>query len=381
MRVSILVAATAAVMSTAGCVESIQLHTADTKLAASSRYVTYFVLPGNPSGNPGTDEQLKAAVVTALADRGLVETSPDEAEAVVIPHVATPGRHSRDAFYSGWGGWAWHTADAQSRNGSENYKAGTVVVDIFDAWSKDLVWHGAAHEAKPVDATASEHTIDRAVDSLFKDFPQIDREKHTRAVGVRRLPATPTEPMHIVFSSAPAILLRLSGEPTYEDVAGTELQRLTNVDALVFRDESGIHYLSIGGQWLEASALSGSWSAAGAVPEGAAAARRAYTAQRPDPLASVQIHGLSPTVYVAEAPAALVITDGEPAYTGVGGTTLRRMQNANATVFQEPTDRELYVHLPAGWYRAWTTNGPWQGVRPSELPADLTRITAQSGPV
>jgi hypothetical protein len=377
-KINFLTAALTAVIATAGCVEGIELHSADTSLAAGSRYVTYFVLPGTPSGNAGTDAELKAALVSALADRGLVETSPDEAEAVVIPHVATPAAHSREAFYRGWGGWAWHTADAQSRNGSESYKDGTVVVDIFDAWTKDLVWHGAAHEGKPVDAAASTHTIERAVESLFKDFPQVDRTKHARAV--QRIPATPTESMHIVFSSGPAILLRLTGEPKYEDVEGTELQRLTNVDALILRDESGIYYLRIGGRWLEASALSGSWSVAGAVPEGADAARQAYTAQRSDPLASIQLHGLLPTIFVAEAPAALVITDGEPAYAGVGGTALRRMQNANATVFQEPTDHELYVHLPAGWYRAWTTNGPWQGVTSSELPADLTRATAQSGP-
>ncbi len=276
-RINVLAAVflTAAVVSTAGCVESIALHSADTSVAASSRYVTYFVLPGNPSGNPGADAQLTASIVSALADRGLVETSPDEAEAVVIPHIATPATHSRDAFYRGWGGWAWHTADAQSRNGSETYKEGTVVVDIFDAWTKDLVWHGAAHEAKPVDAAASAHTIERAVDNLFKDFPQIDREKHARVISLPRIPATPAEPMHIVFSTGPAILLSLGGEPKYEDVPDTDLQRVANVDALILRDESGIYFLSVGEQWLEAPALSGSWSAAGAVPDGADAARRA----------------------------------------------------------------------------------------------------------
>jgi hypothetical protein len=85
-------------------------------------------------------------------------------------------------------------------------------------------------------------------------------------------------------------------------------------------------------------------------------------------------------VYVAVAPAELIVTDGEPAYDGVGGTSLLRMRNTNASVFQEPTDHELYVHLPAGWFRSWTTNGPWQGVTESALPADLARIMARSGP-
>ena len=380
LRIGFLVTVTAAVILTVGCVEGIQLHTADTSLSTGSRYVTFFVMPGNPSGNPAVDGQLAAAVVTALTNRGLVETSPDEAEAVVIPHIATSSIHSREAFYRGWGGWAWHATDAHSRNGIESYKPGGVVVDIFDAWTKDLVWHGAAHEAKPVDATASAHTIDRAVDSLFKDFPQADREKHARLAGVRRSPVTPSQSMRILFSSGPAILIRLNGEPKYEDVDGTELQRMTNADAFILRDESGIHYVSIGGRWLEASEISGSWSLAGTVPEGADLARQTYTTQNPDPYASVQSHGPAPMVYVAVAPAELIVTDGEPAYAGVGGTSLLRMRNTNASVFHEPTDHELYVRLPAGWFRSWTTNGPWQGVTESSLPADLARITARSDP-
>jgi len=379
-RIGFLATVTAGVILTVGCVEGIELHTADTTLTAGSRYVTFFVMPGTPSGNPAVDAQLKAAVVTALADRGLVETSPDEAEAVVIPHTATSAIHSRDGFYRGWGGWAWHTNDAQSRNGTESYKPGTVVVDIFDAWTKELVWHGSAHEAKPVDATASAHTIDRAVISLFKDYPQADREKHAQLAGVRRSPVTPSQPMRILFSSAPAILIRLNGEPKYEDVDGTELQRMTNADAFILRNESGIHYVSIGGRWLEASEISGSWSLAGTVPEGADLARQGYTTRHSDPYAAVQPHGPAPMVYVAVAPAELIVTDGEPAYAGVGGTSLLRMRNTNASVFQEPTDHELYVHLPAGWFRSWTTNGPWQGVTESALPADLARITARSGP-
>jgi hypothetical protein len=64
--------AAAVVIATAGCVERVPLHTADTNLAAGSGYVTFFVLPGNSSGNVDVDAQLKTAIVNALADRGLV---------------------------------------------------------------------------------------------------------------------------------------------------------------------------------------------------------------------------------------------------------------------------------------------------------------------
>src|SRR5262245_38297931 len=139
---------TAVIISAVGCVEGVPLHAVDTNLAAGSRYITYFVLPGTSSGNSDVDRQLRTAVVTALADRGMVETSPTEAEAVVVAHTATSAIHSRDAFYKGWGGWAWQTNDAQSRDGTQRYKPGAVVVDIFDAWTKELVWHGAAFDCR-----------------------------------------------------------------------------------------------------------------------------------------------------------------------------------------------------------------------------------------
>jgi hypothetical protein len=49
-------------------------------------------------------------------------------------------------------------------------------------------------------------------------------------------------------------------------------------------------------------------------------------------------------------------------------------RNTTGIVFREPTDQELYVRVPAGWFRAWTTNGPWEPVPEDKLPADLAAI-------
>ena len=95
-RIAHLAMTAAGIIATAGCVERVPLHTADTNLTAGSGYVTFFVLPGNSSGNDDVDAQLKTAIVNALSDRGLVETPPQEAEAVVVPHTATSAIHSRD---------------------------------------------------------------------------------------------------------------------------------------------------------------------------------------------------------------------------------------------------------------------------------------------
>lgn len=58
-----------------------------------SRYVTFFVLQGNSSGSTMVDRQLKADIETELTGKGLLAASPEEAQAVVVVHTATPAKH------------------------------------------------------------------------------------------------------------------------------------------------------------------------------------------------------------------------------------------------------------------------------------------------
>ena len=95
------------VVFTLGCAHGGPLHSIGSGAVPASRYVTFFTLPGNSSGNSDTDRQLNAEIEPELGDKGLVKTSPEEAEAVVVVHTGTSARPSRDVFYQGWGGWAW----------------------------------------------------------------------------------------------------------------------------------------------------------------------------------------------------------------------------------------------------------------------------------
>ena len=360
------------VVSTIGCAYGMQQYMAAGSLPNAPRYVTFFVLPANGSVNPDLDRRLHDEVATALVDKGLVETSPEEAEAVVIVNTATPARRSRESFYEGWGGWAWRGEDARSLNGLDAYKAGSLVIDIFDSWTKTLVWHGAADGAVPNGARSSDHALQRAVHRLFKDFPSAEDE------GIRRAPdaapVTADDAMHIIFSPRPAVLVRIDGPPRYEDVFGTELQRITNTNALIVRDESGMHYLRLDGRWMEAYGVEGAWSVAGMVPDGVdVVLQDAMNERRADRIAEASHDHQIPNVVVAMTPAELIVTDGDPEYASVHGTPLLCIRNTAAAVFKEPTDGELYVHVPAGWFRAWTSNGPWQQIADTDLPSDLAR--------
>jgi hypothetical protein len=377
MRAARLAVIGIAALSMASCAYGVKLHADDTRRAAASSFFTFFVLQGNSSGTSAIDRELKAEVEAALADCGMIATPPDEAKAVVIVHAATTTTHSRDTFYQGWGGWAWRLAGAGGMNPSETYKPGTIVVDIFDAWSKQLVWHGSAPNAlsgrSGFDALNT-RAIRSAVASVFRNLPSAsaDIAWHDADAGAETHPADQT--MKIIFAPSPALLVRIDGEPQYEDVTGTPLQRIANMRALIVRDEAGIYYFRLGDRWMQSYELTGDWSPAGIAPEGAdLALRQAASERNADLFTSVGASGPMPVVFVSTTAADLIVTDGSPQFVAVDGTSLLHVRNTTATIFKEPTDQQLYVHTSTGWFRAWTMNGPWQRVSESELPGDLTR--------
>jgi hypothetical protein len=375
-----LAAAVVAVLFTSGCAHEIELRSTSSALSPAANYVTFFVLAGNSSGNPEVDQQLTAGIEAALADKGLVETSPGEAEAVVVVHTATPARHSRDAFYEGWGGWAWRDKNAASPAKTETYTVGSVVIDIFDAWTKNLVWHGFTRQPLRTESNESVHALKRAVTRMFAAFPPPGRDPRASAAAVDRSGARADTSMSIIFSSRPGVLVEIHGEPQYEDIDGTALQRVVNANAFIIRDETGIFYLKVAERWMEAYDVIGPWSFTDTLPDGADVAVREATHRHwSDPFGGMSAHVSTPVVFVTTTPAALIVTDGEPEFASVDGTSLLYIKNTTGSVFKEPTDKELYVHLSRGWFRAWTTDGPWQPVSEADLPADLIMKSGSRG--
>jgi hypothetical protein len=193
----------------------------------------------------------------------------------------------------------------------------------------------------------------------------------------------------ILFAEKPAILILIDGEPVYRSLKGTDLQRITNTKAFIVRDGAGIHYLKVLDGWMEAYGLRGMWLVAGAPPPGAEPAlRRIAAGKRVDLLDAdtPRARGIrpqlddatAPAIYISMAPADLIVTDGAPRYALVEGTSLEYVENTTANVFREPTDDELYVLVADRWFRAWTTDGPWGAVAPSDLPSDIRAIPDSS---
>jgi hypothetical protein len=187
----------------------------------------------------------------------------------------------------------------------------------------------------------------------------------------------------IIFAEEPAILIVIEGEPVYQPLKGTDLERVTNTKPFIVRDSAGIHYLKVLDGWMQAYGLRGRWSVSGVPPRGAEQElRRLEVANAIDLLETLgkpdnRPHlddATAPAIFISMTAAELIVMDGPPRYAPLRGTALEYVENTTATVFKEPTDDELYVLTAGGWFRAWTRDGPWQFVPRNELPADIAAV-------
>jgi hypothetical protein len=154
-----------------GCGYSIKTSTDYDRAVNFSNYSTFFMVKGNSSGNALLDQRATTDVQNALTNRGWVEVPAGEGQAAVVIHAATKTKHTYQTFYDGWGGWHWRAGFGSATTYAEDYKVGTIVVDVFDATTKQVIWRGHAIDALLDNPSANEKATQAAVHKMFAHFP------------------------------------------------------------------------------------------------------------------------------------------------------------------------------------------------------------------
>ena len=136
----------------------------------------------------------------------------------------------------------------------QSYQEGTLVVDVFDAWTKQVLWRGVATDALPANPTSHAATTQKAIDTMFENLPTlpVDDQRGPLDIANGQGATTRFQSPRIIFSPAPALLVPIHGEPVYRDVAGSGLQRILNTPLLIVRNDVGVHYLKTFDGWMEA---------------------------------------------------------------------------------------------------------------------------------
>jgi len=179
MKARYLVVAGALALFSTACAYSIKTATDYDRNVKFSDYHSFFIMKGNSSGNPLLDQRAADDVKSALSNKGWMEVPEGEGQAAVVVHAATQTKHTYETLYDGWGGWGWRGGWGRGFGGGlggsttfvSDYKVGTLVVDIFDAKTKQAIWHGNASDALSNNAVSNARTTEQAVDKMFQTFP------------------------------------------------------------------------------------------------------------------------------------------------------------------------------------------------------------------
>ena len=125
-----------------------------------------------------TDDQLwvsriKDAVNASLAAKGL--TPVDSAGDLAIVAVEmTKTQRNLNTFYDNFGG-GWRRGGfggfGQATTTEDDYKVGTLVVDLFDANTKSLLWRGSASDTLSNKSERNIKNLDKGVTKMFDHYP------------------------------------------------------------------------------------------------------------------------------------------------------------------------------------------------------------------
>lgn len=134
-----------------------------------SKVKTFSIQLATGWGNALGEKRVLDAVRQALVGKGWAVADPAAADVTVMVHGASESKTRLTAMYSG-GGWRFGGMGSGSIEERE-YRVGTLLVDIFDAGSKNLLYRGVAQGELATSVEKNEKKIGKAVTKLFKDFP------------------------------------------------------------------------------------------------------------------------------------------------------------------------------------------------------------------
>jgi hypothetical protein len=140
---------------------------------------TFSLKIGTTWGNPISEKRVREEFEQALTEKGWTKTDEATADALVVLHGATQVKRDLNTFYSGMGGYRYRgfggTGTAQTT--VSEYTVGTLVVDIFDAKSKALIFRGTASDEISDKPEKNAKKLAKASDKMFKDFPPGSKSK------------------------------------------------------------------------------------------------------------------------------------------------------------------------------------------------------------
>jgi hypothetical protein len=153
-----------------------------------AKYKTYkwVQIEGAQQPDSITDAQIKQAIDSQLATKGLTKTEDAIADLYVGYQVAINQEKQLNAYGMGGGpAWGWGPGYYGGYGGgmatvtSTTINVGTLGLDMYDSAAKQLVWRGTATKTLDTNAKPEKRmkNLDKAMKKMFKNYPPPVKKK------------------------------------------------------------------------------------------------------------------------------------------------------------------------------------------------------------
>jgi hypothetical protein len=145
-----------------------------------AKFTTYYWAKSDPSPNDLMNQRLISAVDHWLTIKGWTRAAQGQAQLAVVPVFTSAEQKSINTFYDsfgggwGYGGWGGYggMGMGSSTTTVSTFVEGTLIVDLFDASTKKLVWRAIATDTLSDTPAKNAEKIQKATKKMFeKKFP------------------------------------------------------------------------------------------------------------------------------------------------------------------------------------------------------------------
>lgn len=137
-----------------------------------SRLHTFAVKLGTSWGDLSAEAAVRQSITKRLEEKGWQQADEASSDAFVVVHGSNKPETLRE-FYDDFPGFSWQNVGAPGLADTTDYdyKPGTLMVDIFDAKTKHVVFRGVAKNELSGKPGKEAQNIDNAVKKMFKGLP------------------------------------------------------------------------------------------------------------------------------------------------------------------------------------------------------------------
>jgi hypothetical protein len=118
-------------------------------------------------------DRIKDAVNAVLTAKGWTQVDSG-GDVCVMAIEITQNQQTLNTFYDGFGGgrrWGGFGGFGDATTTTETYQVGSLVVDLFDAKTKNLIWRGSSSDTLSNNADKNTKNLNKGVQKMFAHFP------------------------------------------------------------------------------------------------------------------------------------------------------------------------------------------------------------------